>query len=643
MLHSPNTKPDFPPQHHRSASASHIMYNTAQNTGYRGTAPAIQPYAFQSTPQQRRRSASATPPSSTPPPVVSHRPTASASTDSSDSRITAPQLPEFSFAPLDSPAPKASPGRYRRPEAKRATTVDDAVLTSVSPVSSEPAKRYRRRSRNNTVEGAAPDVESLSASAVSGAPTNAHPAPIRSVESPRPASPLGIPPRGSSDPSRRLVPPSPLSRQTEDAPAAPLSPMKHKSYAAAAQAAVSPATSAAAQQLAAVSDRDSNQGVKSRLRRAFSFGGAHELRRAAGENTAAQQQAQQAQQQHRQHIDDELDAEQLEIARRQEAAGIGAGIYSGQGGFTGSTDNLSISSTASSASMMLRKMGKGAKKGARSIKGLFRPKSVVGVPAVEPVVAPVVQPPVAQVSMVTVEAERLQVNVNAYPDQRTGGGTGFPKLERNSVDLAAAASTRSPPSTDGSDAHSARRSIVGSDLDRAEVLAAVKKGILKRAGGSPASSPAAGPPTFVATITDSPASSAPGTPPPVQTVHSLGATHPGAPGPVRSVSASHVPDYFGPAAAPPPHLLSSSRSMPPTPNGGAAGPRNISFSPRIQFHDAWSASEYDRRGEIATCNRLTPMLAQQIKEELNTFKMVSLRGLRGGWGCANELAGNGGA
>jgi hypothetical protein len=50
--------------------------------------------------------------------------------------------------------------------------------------------------------------------------------------------------------------------------------------------------------------------------------------------------------------------------------------------------------------------------------------------------------------------------------------------------------------------------------------------------------------------------------------------------------------------------------------------RSISFSPRIQFHDVWSSTDYDRRGEIATCNRLTPMLAQQIKEELNTFKMV---------------------
>lgn len=64
-----------------------------------------------------------------------------------------------------------------------------------------------------------------------------------------------------------------------------------------------------------------------------------------------------------------------------------------------------------------------------------------------------------------------------------------------------------------------------------------------------------------------------------------------------------------------------SKSLPGTPRSIAA--RNISFSPRIQFHDTWPSGEYDRRGEIATCNRLTPMLAQQIKEELNTFKMVS--------------------
>lgn len=75
-------------------------------------------------------------------------------------------------------------------------------------------------------------------------------------------------------------------------------------------------------------------------------------------------------------------------------------------------------------------------------------------------------------------------------------------------------------------------------------------------------------------------------------------------------------DYFMSAL----RFRGDSKSVPGTPQSAAK--RNATFSPRIQFHDTWPSQEYDRRGEIATCNRLTPMLAQQIKEELNTFKMV---------------------
>lgn len=67
-------------------------------------------------------------------------------------------------------------------------------------------------------------------------------------------------------------------------------------------------------------------------------------------------------------------------------------------------------------------------------------------------------------------------------------------------------------------------------------------------------------------------------------------------------------------------LRQDSKSAPGTPSGQSK--RNATFSPRIIFYDTWTGQEYDRRSEIATCNRLTPMLAQQIKEELNTFKMV---------------------
>lgn len=75
-------------------------------------------------------------------------------------------------------------------------------------------------------------------------------------------------------------------------------------------------------------------------------------------------------------------------------------------------------------------------------------------------------------------------------------------------------------------------------------------------------------------------------------------------------------DYFMSAL----RTRGESKSSPVTPMGHIK--RNATFSPRIQFHDTWPSGEYDRRGEIATCNRLTPMLAQQIKEELNNFKMV---------------------
>jgi hypothetical protein len=408
--------------------------------------------------------------------------------------------------------------------------------------------------------------------------------------SPAAGSPVKMPIRGSA------TNPSPLSKSPiTGAPQSPGEDTPRRLNTAQPQ-------SPAAQQLAHLSANDLNRGMRSRLRRAFSFGATQELRRSS-ENLPATQGA----------INplDEMDPEQAAIARQQEAAGIGSSIYTGQGGFTGSTDNLSISSTASSASMMLRKMGKGMKKGGRSIKGLFRPKSVIGVPAAD---GPV-QPSMAQVSMVTVEAERRNVNVNAHPGEQPAGGTGFPKLDQNSIETAR-------KSMDGRN-DSMRKSIVGNDSERAEVLAAVKKGILKRAGtGSPVASPDLRPRDgTLSTDSHSPTSSIPTTPRDDRGSRSMSST---------------TSDYFNNRLG-----VSAAKSMPNTP--GQGGSRNISFSPRIQFYDAWSASDYDRRGDIATCNRLTPMLAQQIKEELNTFKMVSLATFSMNIRPLTHLAGNGGA
>ncbi len=393
--------------------------------------------------------------------------------------------------------------------------------------------------------------------------------------------------------------------------------------------------SPAAQHLAALNKKEGKkEGKSSRLRRAFSFGSAAELRKASAENNANVATNERAKLRKDRYAD-EQEAQQAAEIQKQEAAGLGEGIYSGQGHFfTGSTDNLSISSTASSASVMIRKMGKGVKKGSRSLVGLFRPKSVVGVP---PADSAVPEPSMAQVSMVTVEAEREKVNVNPNPHDQAGGGTGYPKLERNSMEIGSVAPELAPAFSDR-DSPRGRRSIVGGEDDRAKVLAAVKKGILKRRSlvlinhitkltetgtgtDSGNASPIARPVDTrttdfnlpqIPSFNDSPNSSAPATP--VDQSASK-------PGHARTDSVNiEGDDYFLSITN---FASGESTSLPGTPKSIAAvAARNISFSPRIQFHDTWPPGEYDRRGEIATCNRLTPMLAQQIKEELNTFKMV---------------------
>ena len=369
--------------------------------------------------------------------------------------------------------------------------------------------------------------------------------------------------------------------------------------------------SPAAEQLAALTQKDAKKSKSNKLRRAFSFGSTAELRKAT--EKAAEQPVNPGRSTKRNSkYQDELEPEQARIAEKQEAAGLGESIYSGQGRFfTGSTDNLSISSTASSASIMLRKMGKGVKKGTRSFVGLFRPKSVIGVPCAD---GPVNEASAAQVSMVNVEAEREKVNVNVNPHDQAGGGTGFPKLERNSIDTKLSMESATV-SSDRS-----RRSIVGGERERAEVLAAVKRGILKRTDSdkaSPRVNTTRGPDfnlPQIASMNDSPRSSAPSTPndDPPRSGHRRTDS--------IAIEGNDHDDYFASVTAVTRYASMDSKSGTPL----AQAMRNISFSPRIQFHDTWPSGEYDRRGDIATCNRLTPMLAQQIKEELNTFKMVGV-------------------
>lgn len=46
----------------------------------------------------------------------------------------------------------------------------------------------------------------------------------------------------------------------------------------------------------------------------------------------------------------------------------------------------------------------------------------------------------------------------------------------------------------------------------------------------------------------------------------------------------------------------------------------VRFSSRIILYDTYNGEEYDRHPDTATCNQLTPLLAQQIKEEINLLK-----------------------
>ncbi|KAL4934559.1 uncharacterized protein BDV17DRAFT_278721 [Aspergillus undulatus] len=379
--------------------------------------------------------------------------------------------------------------------------------------------------------------------------------------------------------TKRMTKPSPLSQPVSADPTLPETsqPTQREPPKLA-----SPAT----QRLAELSKNDTHKPGKSRLRRAFSFGSASELLKAS--QTGHRKDGLSVDKSRRDLLKEELGAEQAAIAEQQEASGLGESIYSHHQGrfFNSSTDNLSISSTASSASIMLRKMGKGMKRSTRSLVGLFRPKSALTAPG-EDMTA---EPMAPQVSVVNIEADRKSVAANADPQDLPHGGTVFPKMEL-------AVDPTSNQDEDLADTVQSRKSIVGGDRERAEVLAAVRKGILKKTNSDIALSTAAklGAPTENGT--DSPQSSAPSTP---EDQPRTGIRRPDT---VRIASSDDLPDAKNASLGP-----------------GTAS-KSLLFSPRIQFHETWPSGEYDRRGDIATCNRLTPLLAQQIKEEINNFKM----------------------
>jgi hypothetical protein len=73
-------------------------------------------------------------------------------------------------------------------------------------------------------------------------------------------------------------------------------------------------------------------------------------------------------------------------------------------------------------------------------------------------------------------------------------------------------------------------------------------------------------------------------------------------------------------------VLSTMLSSPPTlAHRSATTPaKRLAFANNLSVYDTFPSSVYDRRSEPATWSRLTPALAQRIKEELNSYKMEEM-------------------
>ncbi|KAJ5352073.1 hypothetical protein N7452_001047 [Penicillium brevicompactum] len=652
----------FSPNHpSRIQTMSWSSFN-GNSGNYRAGHPVVAPYNYQNTtnrqswtphlrPEHRTFSAPASGPANPThgaTPRSSHLAAGSVSNSSSNSSFHSPvskddsALPSrqprtdqpvrpLSIANLPSPSagsaasPKPSPNRYRRgnqraeaaapstPAAPVPTVVIDdmssprparpTMHTRVSSVddSSHGEKtqpeRYRRRSLGNMDASAYPNLQldlPVSTPVPAPAPAQAGSYDFITFDNQRPGSSHsqrnsvgsvhsahssassareGTPDSTTSKTKpeeKRTSKPSPLSQPASTEP----EPPKPTPQPTPRKATPPPLDSPAAKRLNDLKN-DSKRPGKSRLRRAFSFGSASELLKTSAQTNAAKREAYAVEQARREALREQLGPEQAAIAEQQELSGLGESIYSGQGHFfTGSNDNLSVSSTASSASMMLRKMGKGMKRSTRSLVGMFRPKSVASINSMEGA-APEASPP--QITVVNVEAERESVAVNPDPADLPRGATVFPKVEGDAAEIRRSTSIRERAASEN------LQSQTHSDL-----------GV-----SSPAHALAGG---------DSPHSSAP--PTPDESSRS----------PAQNDSVKIAgEDYFLSNAG---RFNSDSKSAPMTPQ--AVGGRNIVFSPRIQFHETWPSGEYDRRGEIATCNRLTPLLAQQIREEINNFKMMEV-------------------
>ncbi|CAG9962920.1 unnamed protein product [Clonostachys byssicola] len=356
------------------------------------------------------------------------------------------------------------------------------------------------------------------------------------------------------------------------------------------------------------------ESKSSRLRRVLSIGSLDNVSK-SGESVAESQDGKDTKW-------GEVDGGQEHGSERPHTPNREHGIY-GSNIFSRSLESIAASTKASSASAMIKKVGSGVRRGSRSLSGLFRPKSPsplvteVSQPAVSMVTVeaetPIVKVSQPAVSMVTVEAETPLVKGPLPPKVSEA----FPTIGLGSPKASFEHEVPKIPERNRSDSLSPPEDPKAQSMGLIRGTSPIPKGILK-GSASPDLRPTSRKevPTF-SDVFSSPSPSVPSTP--TNEAQDSRMLNPFLTGDFTSDLTSDLDGLM--EALNRVNGIDEPIEAVQAVQAVAKPKHHTSFSPRLVFYETWTPEEYDRRGEVATCNLLTPKLAQQIKEEINTFKL----------------------
>lgn len=95
--------------------------------------------------------------------------------------------------------------------------------------------------------------------------------------------------------------------------------------------------------------------------------------------------------------------------------------------------------------------------------------------------------------------------------------------------------------------------------------------------------------------------------------------------PAGPLSLDPAPDVRSSPSSVSTQLTLAAVPLPPAVQSKLPQNRRATFAQNLSVHSTWPPALYDRRGEPATCNRLTPTLAQRIKVYRLTYLYPELR------------------